>query len=275
MIIDSHFHTNVYLQYEDSLEKALQIANDKEILLLSNTIHTESYIQTLNLAKLSKNVIPCFGIHPMVAHEYNNNLKSIDPLIKEAVAFGEIGLDYHFLKDKSQYPAQHTILEYFFKAALEHEKLVILHLDGAEEQGYKLIREYSLPKVIIHGYKGSIDTLYELLDLGCYFSVGGNMIMEKFKNHIPPEEWARTIDIVRKIPKAQLLLETDGPCRKEPDTKSDTQKSMPDYIFEILQRVANLRGITEDSLKDSILTNFKSLVKKDTNLLSIFNLLEE
>ncbi|HUT82694.1 MAG TPA: TatD family hydrolase [Candidatus Bathyarchaeia archaeon] len=270
MIIDSHFHTNVYYNYEGTLEKALQIATEKKILLLSNSVDLDSYYQTIDITKKSKFIIPCFGIHPQVAHEYVDRINSLEILFNEAVAFGEIGLDHYYIKDESQYPSQYTILEHFFKAALEYEKLVILHLDGAEKQGMKLIKKYSLPKVIIHGFKGSIETLNDLLDLGCYFSVGGNMIMEQFKDYIPPIEWTRRMKTIQKIPKERLLLETDGPCRIEPNAKADTPRSMPDYIFNILQRIAQLRGVTQKSLQKSCLTNFKSIIKKDPNLFSNF-----
>ncbi|MBN1330168.1 MAG: TatD family hydrolase [Candidatus Heimdallarchaeota archaeon] len=275
MIIDTHFHTNVYLDYVNTLEDALQLAAEKEIYLLSNTVNKESYVQTMDIAKLSKYVIPCFGIHPQIAHECLDTLHSLDLFFNEAIAFGEIGLDHYYVKDESQYPAQYTLLEHFFKIALDHEKLVILHLDGAEEQGLKLIKKYSLPKVIIHGYRGSISTIPDFLDYGCYFSVGGNMIMEKFKPFICVDEWKRIMQILIEIPNERILLETDGPCRMEPNADTSAPRGMPDYIFKTLQRVADIKGVSQEFLQKTCLTNFKTIIKNDFGLLSHFDLLRE
>ncbi len=189
MFVDAHFHTNVYERWEGTLEVVLSIMRKHRIYALSATTDLDSYKSTLEIAKKSKFVIPCFGLHPQVALDYIDKLDSLKDHFEQAVAYSEIGLDRYHLKDESQYPAQEKLLEHFFTFAQKQNKLVVLHLDGAEEIGLEMIRNFSLKKVIVHGYKGSIQTLKEMIDYGCYFSVGGNIIMDKFKPVIEQEDW--------------------------------------------------------------------------------------
>jgi TatD DNase family protein len=273
LYIDAHFHCNVYTRHENTLERALELLERHGILVVSSSTEPESYKQTLEIAERSRHVLPCFGVHPQVAHEYLGRLDSLDELFNEAAAYGEIGLDHLHLKDASQYPAQYTVLKHFLGKARDQDKLVILHLDGAEEEGLELIRQFSLRKVIVHGYKGSLQTMKELLDAGCYFSVGGNMIMERFKAHVPSDEWERSRAAVKKLPSDRLLVETDGPCRTEPDSPPDAPRLMPTRLFDVIAEIAEIRNAAPEELVRSMNQNFKQLIKDDECLISYIKLI--
>ncbi len=64
-----------------------------------------------------------FGIHPRRAAEYADRLPEIGRYIETSPAIGEIGLDFHWVKDTSTYPAQRKVLEYFIAAADEQEQV--------------------------------------------------------------------------------------------------------------------------------------------------------
>ncbi len=269
MFIDSHFHTNVYNRFENALEQALAILDEHKILVVSSSTDPDSYQQTLEIATKSKYVLPCFGIHPQVAHEYLDKLDELDDLFNQAIAYGEIGLDHYYLQDESQYPAQYKLLEHFFSKAKGQNKLVVLHLDGAEEQGYEMIKKFSLQKVIIHGFKGSLETMKKLLDIGCYFSVGGNMILDEFKSEMTKDDWVLFQSIIEKIPSDRLLIETDGPCRTEPNPPEGAQRSMPTYIFKMIAKIASVRNLSQEKLVESTNKNFSRLIQDD-ELLEVF-----
>jgi TatD DNase family protein len=263
----------VYLRFENSLEPALALLDEHQILVVSSSTDPDSYQQTLKIAAKSKYVLPCFGIHPQVAHQYLDKLDELEDLLDQAIAFGEIGLDHYYLKDESQYPAQYTLLEYFFTKAREHNTLIVLHLDGAEEQGYEMIKKFSLTKVIIHGYKGSLETMKKLLDIGCYFSVGGNMILDAFKQEMTEDDWTLFQSIFKEIPSDRLLIETDGPCRTEPNPPEGASRSMPTYLFKIITKIAAIRGITTEKLTQITNKNFKQLIQGDEYLKAYSNLI--
>jgi len=266
MIIDTHFHTNVYTKWEGALEEALDILKKKNILVFSQTCDIEGYETTLEIAKKSDFVIPCFGLHPQVAHEYTEQLDSLKSYFNQAIVYGEIGLDHYHLKDKEQYPHQYKLLEHFFKFAQKKNKLVILHLDGAEEKGLEMIQNFSLKKVIVHCYKGSISTLKKMADYGCYFSVGGNYILNSFRSIIGVEDWNHLQTIVKEVPDELLLLETDGPSRISPDAKPEEPRSKPTHIYKSIQKVAKLRKLSEEEFLELTKKNLLSLIENDSRL---------
>ena len=201
-----------------------------------------------------------------MAHEYVDNLESLNEYFDNAIMYGEIGLDHYYLKDKDQYPAQYKLLNYFFEKAQKQSKVVILHLDGAEEKGLEMIQNYSLKKVIVHGYKGSIETLQQMLDEGYYFSIGGNMILDEFKSYMSSEDWNRVHQIISDVPLEQLLTETDGPCRTEPEPPPDAPRSMPTYIFKMIDKISKVRNISEEELTSQVKNNFLRILDNDSRL---------
>lgn len=275
MYVDAHFHCNSYHRYTNDLQEVLILLKEHKILVVSNSTDPKAYEQNLQLAKKSEFILPLFGIHPQVAHEYLDKLDGLDDFFNQAIAYGEIGLDHYFLKDKEQYPAQYALLKHFFVKARDQNKLVALHLDGAEEQGLELIKDYSLKKVIIHGYKGSLETMKKLLDIGCYFSVGGNMIMDNFKTYMSNEDWELFHNIVREIPSNRLLVESDGPCRIEPEIPDDAPRSLPTYLFDILNQIAKIRKTAVEKLRLLTIENFRRLLENDKYLGSYFKLLQK
>ncbi|MFW9924349.1 MAG: TatD family hydrolase [Candidatus Thorarchaeota archaeon] len=274
MFIDSHFHTNVYDRYEGALEKAIRLLNEQKIFVLSNTVDLDSYNLTLKIADKTTNVIPCFGLHPQMAHEYVAQLNSLENYFDNALMFGEIGLDHYFIKDETQYPAQYELLEFFFEKAQKQSKIVILHLDGAEEKGLEMLQSYSLKNAIIHGYKGSLKTLQSFIDENYFISVGGNYIMEKFKPVISDEDWVNNQSIVKYIPDDLLLIESDGPCRTEPNPPQDALRSWPTYICDIYTQIGLLRGTNSEVLQAIATNNLLKLIKNDEKLAKYVHVVE-
>jgi TatD DNase family protein len=274
MFIDTHFHTNVYERYENALDQALQLMARNKILVVSNSCDINEYEITLKIAKRSEFVLPCFGIHPQIAPDYIDKSDLISEYLDQALMFGEIGLDHIHVEDQSQYPIQEGILECFFQAAEHQGKIVILHLDGAEDRGLEIIQTFSLKKVIVHGYRGSLETLRKMLDLGIHISVGGNAIMDEFKPVIPLDDWNRVQQIVKQVSDDLLLVETDGPCRIAPDVSPDAPRSMPTYIRNTATKVANIREISVDELIHQVTDNFMKLIKDDKRLEAYISLIQ-
>lgn len=274
MIIDAHFHTNVYERYEGAIRTALHILQKSKILVVSNTCSVPEYKTTIKIAKKSPLILPTFGVHPQMAPEYIENLSSLQKYLDEALIYGEIGLDHVHITNKAQYPIQEKLLRLFFENAKKQNKLVILHLDGAEEKGLEIVKEYSLEKVVVHGYWGSEETAKKMIEAGIFFSVGGNMINEKFKSLIRDDDWIRVQNIIKIIPDELLLVETDGPSRTDPDTLPDAPRCMPNYIIESMKRVSKIRQTKFEELKQLTVKNFLGLIEDDYRFETFISLIK-
>lgn len=101
MLIDAHAHLD---GYDDALEVALAEIRDRRILTISTAMDVPSYWRTLEVARGCEFVLPTFGLHPWNAPEYVTRLEEVRETIESSPMLGEIGLDYHFVEDTSQYP---------------------------------------------------------------------------------------------------------------------------------------------------------------------------
>jgi len=201
VLIDTHSHLDRYLlckRFGKNIEPILRQIEEYRILTISNSMDLTSYKTNCGIVRNSRYVIPAFGIHPWNAHKYQDKTELIEGLISRIEIIGEIGLDYFYVKDKSKYPAQRKVLNLFLSKA--KNKILSIHTKGAEKDVLDLLREHGNERVIVHWFSGGLDVLDEMIEEGYYFSVVPEI---KFSDHIQK--------IVKKIPMAQILTETDNP----------------------------------------------------------------
>ncbi|EPZ62324.1 tatD related DNase family protein [[Clostridium] sordellii ATCC 9714] len=138
MYIDFHNHLDFY-DKEDINKIIYEIENNK-ITILACSMDEKSYLYNKELSKLSKYIVPIFGIHPNKAHENRENIDKYDSLIKDSQLIGEIGLDFYWIEDKNTYKSQIKVFEYFLIQARKYSKYINVHTKGAEELVLELIK---------------------------------------------------------------------------------------------------------------------------------------
>ena len=174
------------------------------------------------------------AIHPWHATKFTAEQISemLINLIKQPklIAIGEIGLDKSCNVD---YQIQKEVFELQLKFAEDHQKPIIIHAVKSWNDLIVYLKRIKVP-VILHGYSEGIELTKQLIDLGCYFSVGKSVL------RITP----RLREAIQIIPLTSLFLETD-----------DSNVN----ISEIYQEVSKIVEISLDDLKIQINTNFKTL----------------
>ena len=246
MLIDAHVHID---KYGPDLDEALQEIRTRHIFTIAVAMDVPSYKRSLEIGDGRDLVLPTFGIHPRRASEYVDRLSELAPLIEQSPAIGEIGLDFHWVKDSSQYPAQVKVLEYFLAAAREQKKMVNLHTKGAEKKILDLLERYDIERAIIHWYSGPLDILRHLIEFGAYFTVGVEV------------SYSETIQaIAREIPDHLLLTETDNPgglkWLKE-------IVGMPRHVEDVIDETARVRNSSPQLLTQTVHQNFLHLTEAD------------
>jgi len=246
MLIDAHVHID---KYGAELNEALQEIRTRRIFTIAVAMDAPSYKRSREIGDGCDLVLPTFGIHPRRAPEYVDGLSDLGSLIEQSPAIGEIGLDFHWVKDSSQYPAQVKVLEYFLAAAREQKKMVNLHTKGAEKKILDLLERYDIERAIIHWYSGPLDILRHLIEFGAYFTVGVEV------------SYSETIQaIAREIPDHLLLTETDNPgglkWLKE-------IVGMPRHVEDVIDVTARLRSSAPESVARIIQRNFLRMIEVD------------
>jgi TatD DNase family protein len=248
MLIDAHAHVDRYdLVGEGALQSALEEITQYRIFTVSNAMDLPSYERNLAIGEMCDLVLPIFGVHPWNAPQYAHRPEELHEAIAQSPMFGEIGLDYHFVKDASEYPRQRRVFEYFLTAACEQGKIVNLHTKGAEEAVLELLDRHEFPKAIIHWYSGPLDIFRELAARGVYFTIGVEVLHSE---HIQA--------IAKEIPIGQLLTETDNPGGPKAFLGGP---GMPALVREVVQGLAKVRGTTVETITETIHANFRQLIR--------------
>lgn len=244
MLIDAHTHLDQYNINE--LQKAIKEINEEQIITIANSMNPLSYIKNKDISKKSHFIIPTFGIHPWEAYKYEKKLDSIEKFIYETPMIGEIGLDFYWVKGQKNYESQIKVLKFFLKRGKMQNKIVNLHTKGAEREIVDLLYEYKIEKAIIHWYSGEEYALKKMIDRGCYFTIGVEILSSnKIQN------------IAKMIPLNKILTETDGP---EGEEWINGKRCMPTKINEILNYLGKIKGISKKYMESIILQNFNKLI---------------
>lgn len=120
----------------------------------------------------------------------------------QAVAFGEIGLDY----DRLFLSPKETQLKYFeplLRLAIELQMPLFLHSRACSEDFERILKSKldRLPKRgLVHSFTGTVEEMQGLVAMG--FDIGVNGCSLKTEENLA---------VVREIPLARLQIETDGP----------------------------------------------------------------
>jgi TatD DNase family protein len=254
MLIDAHVHLD---KYGDLLDQALEQIEREQIFTVATAMDVPSYLELKEIAKRSSLVLPTFGIHPRRAAEYADRLQEIASHIESSAAIGEIGLDFHWVKDTSSYPAQRKVLEYFIAAAREQNKFVNLHTKAGEKEILDLLKKYDIRRAIIHWYSGPLDILRAMIDYGCYFTIGVEVLYSDYIKKI-----------AKSVPDHLLLAETDNPGALRWLKKND-EVGMPTAIKDVVNAIAELRQSTPEQIEKLVHGNFMRLLANDPALTEV------
>lgn len=179
------------------------------------------------------------GVHPHQASELDAGaaaeLRSLAQS-PEVVAVGECGLDYH--RDFSPRDAQRRAFDVQLALAVELGKPVFLHQRNAHQDFVAILREH-LPRLrrgVAHCFTGNRDELRDYLDLGLYVGITGWICDERRGVHLR--------ELVRRIPRGRLLLETDGPylLPRDLEPAPRNRRNEPAYLPHVAATVAACRG---------------------------------
>lgn len=199
------------------------------------------------------------GFHPTELKDYKEgDLDQIAGLAAhpKCVAIGEIGLDYHYPDtDKEK---QHEVFIKQLKLAHMLSLPVQIHSRDCAEDMLSLLKENAhLIKngALLHCYSHSTEIAAELEKLGLYFSFGGTSTWSGSKKA------KRTI---AALSFDRLLTETDSPYLP-PKSLYGTFPNTPASIPEILKNMAEIKGVAEEQMAETVWQNAHTLFKKLQN----------
>ncbi|MFI8979844.1 TatD family hydrolase [Ectopseudomonas khazarica] len=253
MLIDSHCHLDRLdlAAHGGSLDAALDAARAAGVgHFLCIGVSADNAATVKGLAERYADVDCSVGVHPLDLEP--GAAPALDWLLGElahpkVVAIGETGLDYHYEPESAG--LQQASFRLHLEAARITGKPVIVHTREARADTLALLREAALPQAgVLHCFTEDWEMARAALDIGFYISLSG---IVTFRNAEALRE------VARQVPADRLLVETDSPYLAPVPHRG--KPNLPQYVREVAEYLAVLRGVSYETLAKQTSSNFKRL----------------
>ncbi|WP_333983157.1 TatD family hydrolase [Ectopseudomonas khazarica] len=253
MLIDSHCHLDRLdlAAHGGSLDAVLDAARAAGVgHFLCIGVSADNAATVKGLAERYADVDCSVGVHPLDLEP--GAAPALDWLLGElahpkVVAIGETGLDYHYEPESAG--LQQASFRLHLEAARITGKPVIVHTREARADTLALLREAALPQAgVLHCFTEDWEMARAALDIGFYISLSG---IVTFRNAEALRE------VARQVPADRLLVETDSPYLAPVPHRG--KPNLPQYVREVAEYLAVLRGVSYEILAEQTSSNFKRL----------------
>jgi TatD DNase family protein len=193
------------------------------------------------------------GVHPhevkLIQEGWYDELRSL-ARSDRVVAYGEIGLDYHY--DHSPRDVQRIRFREQIQLARELKLPIVIHTREAQEDTITILKEEKAHELggVFHCFSGDAWLAKDALDLGFYLSFSG---VVTFQNAVMLRE------IVKTVPVDRILVETDSPYLTPVPHRG--KRNEPAHVRQVAEKIAEIHGISVQEVEDITTKNTKRLFR--------------
>lgn len=257
-LVDSHCHldSKPFDADRDDVIARARSAGVETMLAIGTGDGPPDLEAAIRLAEAYPFIYATVGVHPHDAAKATPETWS--ELIALAahprcVAFGEIGLDYHY--DFSPRETQRAAFAAQLQIARDAGLPVVIHTREAWDDTVALIREHWDARLggIFHCFSAGPREAEQALELGFHVSFSGIVT------------FPRATDIheaARIVPEDRLLVETDAPYLAPIPHRG--KRNEPAYVLRTAERLAELRACSPADIAKQTTANFQRLCLQRT-----------
>ena len=262
MFIDSHAHldgSRFDADREEVIVRALE-AGVRNMVAIGNGDGPEQVDCGIKLAEKYEFMYATLGIHPHEARladeaAYQNMVRLARH--PKVIAWGEIGLDYHY--DHSPRDVQKEVFIRQMELAAAAKLPIVIHCrpsdgsDNAWEDCLGLIKEHWAPNGlggILHCFTGNAAQAKRSLDMGFMISFSGNITFPKAQ---------QIRDAALEVPLDRILIETDSPYLAPVPHRG--KRNEPAFVVETARKLGEVRGLSLEEVGERTSHNFYNFFK--------------
>ena len=255
MFVDSHCHLNYKGLVEDQAAVIARATAADVSAMLNISTRASEWDAVVATAEAFPQIWATIGIHPHDADAHPNIdtamlvNKSKHPKV---IGIGETGLDYYY--DKSDRDQQRISFRAHIAAARETGLPLIVHTRDAEDDTSVILADEmgkGAFQGVIHCFTASQQFAEKALSLGLYISISGIVTFKTAKD-------LQTSAAL--VPDDRLLIETDSPFLAPVPHRG--RPCEPAFVADTARFVAELRGISAETLGQQTTENFYRLFSK-------------
>src|SRR5690554_5405818 len=258
MVIDTHAHLTD-AKYKGLLKNMIKNFEDDGLkYVFSVGYDIKSSKKSLKLAKKHENIYAIIGVHPTSINTLNKRaFKWIEKNAKhkKVLAIGEIGLDYHWVKDKHQQVQQKAGFLKQMQLANKLNMPIVIHTRSASNDLVKFLttnKNLINNGGIVHCFQDDYEFFEKINNLGLIVSVGGAITFKNAK---------KLAEEVKKLPLNSVVLETDAPYLT-PMPYRGRQINQPKYVALVAEKLAEIKGVSLEEVEKQTNKNVYNLFKK-------------
>lgn len=251
-MIDAHCHLSVK-KFNGKPNPLIGLIEDfkKELEFIVDSAPNPNEAKTsLELSEKHKGFIfSTLGLHPVDALKLDEKeIESYIEFLREnrnkIVGIGEVGLDYHYIKQDNEIKKSKEIFLQFIDLAKELDLPLVLHLRKAEQDGFKILVDNDVKKAMFHFFSGKKDLAIEITKEGYYISIPVIMLKSKTMKKV-----------AKTIPLEKLITETDSPWA----SPFNEEFNKPTNVKYEINEIAKLRNMDEKIVEKQVTENAKNL----------------
>ena len=248
MVFDSHCHLNdpvLYQNIDEIIENAKKTGVKKFLVI---GYDKDSSVLAVKIANKYPECYASIGIHPTeIDHTSEDDYEKTMKLVSnpKVVAIGEIGLDYHWVKEPEKREIQKEWFIRQIEFANDHHLPISIHNRESNEDCLKILKEHT-PKYsgVMHCYSGSVENIKDVINLNLYIGLDGPVT---FTNAKTPKE------VAAEVPLEKLVVETDCPYLSPHPLRGTVNE--PANISLIVDEIAKIRSMSKKHLLDVLYQN--------------------
>ncbi len=250
MLVDSHCHLDRLdlAPFDNQFKNLIEATRQSGVgHILCVSIDLESYPSMLKLVEDYPDISVSVGVHP---NDRDRQEPSPEQLVELAqhrknVAIGETGLDY--FRSEGDLDWQRDRFRRHIRAAKLAHKPLIIHTRASKADTIQIMKEEGAEQAggVMHCFTEDWAMAKQALDLGFYISLSGIITFNSA---------ADLREVAKKIPADRLLIETDAPYLAPIPHRG--KPNLPIYVNHVADRIAELRGISRDTLEALTAENF-------------------
>lgn len=258
MLVDSHAHIDGPEFDSDRqavIERALAAGVTTILNVGTGDPHSDAFERAIQLGEQHSSILTAIGTHPHDAKLYDDaaetKTKQLIEGFDRVVAWGEIGLDFHY--DNSPRDVQMEVFARQLRSAAKLEVPVIIHTREAETETVEILKsdfKESTQRGVFHCFSGSLDLAKAALDLGFMISFSGIITFKKAED---------LRAVARFVPADRLLVETDCPFLAPVPFRG--KRNEPAFVADVARSLSETRGVATEDISRLTAANFERLFK--------------
>lgn len=235
-LFDSHTHIDMK-QFQNDRDFVIQRAKKAGVVgMVTSSIGPSSFQRTLEIVEKHNNYIyhsAGSSVSQLTKNDANRIIELTRQYSDDIVAIGEVGLDYHWIRDQQGQQSQEPLLMEFIHLAQELELPMVIHSRKAEQRATEILEAHFYGDVLMHCFDGPREVAKRVARNGWYITLPANFTRSKNR-----------IEAAKILPLEQILLETDGPYlsptpdRNEPANVSFGCESLSNVLLLPVEFIA-------------------------------------